>query len=264
MKINKQKKRDPISLMILMLFLCLNIQICSGQDNLKECPEDKPVLKTSTNECVLEFCTKEEYSNNKCIITNPVVKQQLFGDFLYVTESGSPIYSSYGRSADGDIFMESSLGNPYSQKNIFTLKSDGREYIDGIRINNINMDSNLYSTDGIGAIVNINSHKCYLKLSNHEAIEMYDFDDKKYTSAKLEEIFGYKVQSTKNTLLITSETNTFVYAYITTENYLIMQKFKVVSNEASNCIQLIKTLKENVKSFPKDSRRCMITKKSIY
>jgi len=40
-----------------------------------------------------------------------------------------------------------------------------------------------------------------------------------------------------------------------------MQKFKVVSNDASNCIQLIKTLKENVKTISKDSRRCMITKK---
>ena len=58
----------------------------------------------------------------------------------------------------------------------------------------------------------------------------------------------------------TIEENTFIFAYITTGNYLIMQKFKVVSNDASNCIQLIKTFKENVKSIPKNSRRCMITR----
>ena len=38
-----------------------------------------------------------------------------------------------------------------------------------------------------------------------------------------------------------------------------MQKIKVVSNDASNCIQIIKSLKENVKTINKDSRRCMIT-----
>ena len=39
----------------------------------------------------------------------------------------------------------------------------------------------------------------------------------------------------------------------------MMQKFKVVTNDDSNCIQIIKTLKEDVKTIPKDSRRCMIT-----
>jgi hypothetical protein len=86
-------------------------------------------------------------------------------------------------------------------------------------------------------------------------------DDKKYTYAKLEDVLGYKVESYHNSLLRTNVANTFIFAYITTGNYLIMQKFKVVSNDASNCIQLIKTSKETVQSFPKNSRRCMITKK---
>ena len=80
-----------------------------GQQNI-ECPEDKPVLKTATKTCVLEYCTEEEYSNQICIITNPIVKKQLLGDFLYTTENGSPIYCSYGRNDEGDIFMESTLG----------------------------------------------------------------------------------------------------------------------------------------------------------
>ena len=209
----------------------------------------------------MEYCTEKEFLSGECTIKDPVIKKQWLGEFLYATESGSPIYSSFGRNSDGDIYFESSLGNPYSVKKLFTFKSDGREYIDGIRRNVINLDSNLYSTYGIGIIVEIDGHKCYLKLSNYEAVEMYDFDEKKYTSAKLEDILGYKIESNKNSLLITSTKNTFIYAYITTGNYLIMQKFKVVSNDASNCIQLIKTFKEDVKTISKDSRRCMITKK---
>ena len=36
--------------------------------------------------------------------------------------------------------------------------------------------------------MNINGHKCYLRLSYHETIEMYDFYENKYTSAKLGDI----------------------------------------------------------------------------
>ena len=263
MKTKTKKKRDQKIIFLFLYLFLLTIVPIQNQQNLEliECPEDKPVYKKLTKTCVLEYCTEEEYSNQICIITNPIIKKQFLGDFLYTSENGNPIYSSFGRNAEGDIFLESSLGIPYSQKKIYTLKNDGREYLDGVRINTINMNSNLYSKNGIGAIVNINNHKCYLKLSNNEAIEFYDFDDKKYTSTKLEDIFGFKVQSIKNSLLITKLENTFIYAYITTGNYLIMQKFKVISNDASNCIQLIKTLKEDVKTIAKDSRRCMITAK---
>ena len=88
---------------------------------------------------------------------------------------------------------------------------------------------------------------------------MYDLDEKKYTSAKLIDMLGYEIKSYKNSLLKTKEENTFIYAYITENNYLIMQKFKVVSNDASNCIKIIKTLKESVETINKNSRRCFIT-----
>ena len=263
MKVLLGKKRDRIPFFIFLLIFCINIISCSGGDQITaqplECPEDKPVFVVSKQDCYLEYCSEDDYANKKCFLTNPVIKTQFINEFLYAQETKSPIYSSFGRNSDGDIYFESSLGNPYSQKKIFTLKSDGREYIDGIRRNVINMDSNLYSADGVGAIVEINSHKCYLKLSNQEAIEMYDFDEKKYTSAKLEDKFGYKVESSKNSLIITKQTNTFIYAYITTENFLVMQKFKVISNDAADCIQIIKTLEENVKTIPKNSRSCAIT-----
>ena len=182
------KKRDPkqtlLLLFLFLLSLCSNFVYIScdktnieiNADSIKECPVDKPVYVASKNDCFLIHCPLEDYSNNKCFVTNPTVKKQLLGEFLYSSENRSPIYTSFGRNSDGDIFMECSLGDPYSQKHIYTLKSDGREYIDGIRKNEINMDSNLYSKNGVGAIVSVNSHKCYLKLSYYESIEMYDFD----------------------------------------------------------------------------------------
>ena len=256
------KKRDSL-LYISILIISLEIlQINCGykfNEPFKVCPIDKPILKPETNECVMEYCTPKQYSDLECNVTNPVIKKQWINEFLYETEKSSKIYSSIGSSGEGDVFFESSLGEPYSTKKLFTLKSDGREYIDGIKRNVVNLGNDLFSGFGAGAVVTINGHKCYMKLSN-ESIEMYDFDDKKYTFANLKEkLGGYEIKSEKNSLIRTNVDNTFIFAYITTDNYLMMQKFKVVSNDASNCIQLIKNLKENVKSLPSNTRSCMIT-----
>jgi hypothetical protein len=139
----------------------------------------------------MTYCTLEEFASQKCTISNSVVKKQWINEFLYETEKTSPIYSSIGTSNQGDVFFESSLGTPYSTKRLFTLKDDGREYIDGIKKNIINSGNNMYSKFGIGAVVTINDHRCYMKLSHNESLEMYDFDDKKYTFASMKEKFGY-------------------------------------------------------------------------
>ena len=41
----------------------------------------------------------------------------------------------------------------------------------------------------------------------------------------------------------------------------MLQKFEVISNDANNCIKLIKTLKEDLNYFPTNTRSCMITNK---
>ena len=72
---------------------------------------------------------------------------------------------------------------------------------------------------------------------------------------------GYEIKSEKNSLLRTNINNIFIFAYISKDNYLMLQKFEVISNDANNCIKLIKTLKEDLNYFPTNTRSCMITNK---
>ena len=210
------KKRDTLFILSFLI-----ISLFTTYINCAECPRDKPILNSKTGNCEMTYCTLEEYSSQKCTISNSVIKKQWINEFLYETEKSSPIYSSIGTSNQGDVFFESSLGTPYSTKRLFTLKDDGREYIDGIKKNIINSGNNMYSKFGIGAVVTINAHRCYMKLSHNESLEMYDFDDKKYTFASMKEKFGYEIKSEKNTLLRTNVENTFIFAYISKENYLM-------------------------------------------
>ena len=248
-----------IFFIIFSIFYLLNFSI---KCDYKECPIEKPILNTTSGECFIGYCTKAQYSSLECNITNKIIKKQYLNQFLYVTEKSFPIYSSIGTDSEGDIFLETNNGLPYSTKQLFTLESDGREYTDNIKINTINSGNTMFSKSGNGAVVTINGNKCYMKLSSNESLEMYDFDLKKYTFANLKEkLGGYTIKSEKNSLLRTSTENVFIYAYITDDNYLIMQKFKIISNNANNCLQLIKTLKEEVKTISTNIRSCMITVK---
>ena len=93
------------------------------------CPIEKPISKNGN--CVSEYCTFEEFENGICNISSVIIKKQWIGDFPYISHSEVPIYSTLGKNIDGDIFFESNLGNPFSVRNIYTLKENGRGYIDG-------------------------------------------------------------------------------------------------------------------------------------
>ena len=97
--INNLKKIDLIILMLSLIILFCNFNICSGQDQTYssmqiktvECPEDKPIFNTNTQKCTLEYCKEEDFINQKCIVSNPVIKKQWLNTFLYSIEDGSPI-----------------------------------------------------------------------------------------------------------------------------------------------------------------------------
>ena len=266
MNVNKNMRQKYFYAVFLFFWLCLNLNFinCDSSSNFKpfkECPREKPVQEPLTGECVMKYCKESQYKNLECNITNPVIKKQYLSQFLYEEENSVPIHSSFGTNDLGDIYFQSGLGDPFSKQTIFTLKENGREYIDGIKRNTINSGNNMFSKFGTGEVVTINDHKCYLKLSANESLEMYDFDDKKYTFANLKEkLGGYEIKSEKNSLIRMNIVNTYIYAFITSDNYLMMIKFKIVSNDANNCIQIIKTLKEDIKSIPTNIRTCMITK----
>ena len=97
---------------------------------------------------------------------------------------------------------------------------NSRDFMTGYKVKN----NEVFVTLGTGEVVTINDHKCYLKLSANESLEMYDFDDKKYTFANLKEkLGGYEIKSEKNSLIRMNIVNTYIYAFITSDNYQMMR-----------------------------------------
>jgi hypothetical protein len=188
------------------------------------CPEDKPILKNG--KCSLIYCTKEEYENNICIISNPKIKTQYINYFPQINKNTQPLYSTLGQLNNDDILFESNIGIPYSVRNIYYLNENARGYYEDKPNKIINLNSSLYSTYSNGALFMLNKSKIFMKLSNYESLELHDIDNNNYTYTRLEDKIGYKIESSKNSLLKTNEENVFIYAYITLGNHLIMNKFK--------------------------------------
>ena len=238
------------------LYLFFHIIMIKCED---ECPLDKPIYDNETNSCTLKYCTKEQFENEECIISNKIIKEQWISRILHISNTTKMIYPTIALGTNNDLFFETNIGR--TRKIFYSMEKNGRGFMDESQFNYIefNNNNNIFTTYGNSALVTINNNKCFFKLSFYESIEMYDLVEKKYTINKLESFFRYKIQSYYNSLLRTKEENVFIYAYITTGNYLAMQKFKIITNDASNCTQIIKTLIEEEKTIPKNSRKCLIT-----
>ena len=240
----------------ILFYLIIHIIIIKCEE---ECPIDLPIYINSKNRCSLEYCTDEQYKNEECIVSNKIIKQQWLNTISIIGESNKSLYPSVWLGIKNDIFFETNIDK--NEKVFFTIEEDGRGFMDGPEFDSVKYSNNnyLFNIYGNSFLLTINNHKCFFKLSFYESIEVYDLLEKKYTNNKLKNILGYNIKSYYNSLLRTNEDNIFIYAYITTGNYLAMQKIKFISNDASNCLEIIKTLIEEEKTIPKNSRRCLIT-----
>ena len=258
-------KNCPESIFLIMKFLLSKISLFLFINTLSvkcdtECPINQPIYKNSSNSCVLEYCTNDQLNNKECTISNKIIKKQWINNILILTKSNSQIYPSIATGTNQDILFESNFDK--NQKIIYSIEKDGRGYFDDSQLKNIKIDTNnLFNTYGNSYLFTLNNHKNYFKLSFYESIEIIDLEDKKYKNYKLENLLENHIKSYYNSLLRTKENNIFIYAYITTGNYLAMQKLKIVLNNFNNInfIEIIKTLIENEKTISKNSRKCLIT-----
>ena len=161
----------------------------------EECPKDSPIKYN--NICQLKYCTESEYINDKCIISNSLIKKQwlnniiLIGDisFKYVNplldfNSNLKILSS----PYDDINKTSEI---YKIRIFYGIKSNGRTLFYNFRTN-ISESKKIFTLNN--PRTKAQSEACYIKMSdiNNEGVfynyyfilgitdayrELYDFDN---------------------------------------------------------------------------------------
>ena len=245
MKLKKQDKLlknllDFQIINIILLFHLFHIII------LEDCEKEFPI-KLSSGECVLQYCTKDDYESKECSINNTIIQTQFPNNIIIVGEI-SFRYLNFITFSNKDMVLETS-SFPTSNKRIFYgLKKNGRYYF--------KKDNSEEETPFNYLIADIEEEGKYesinynLKKNGKEYIisigrldsytELFDFDANKIFSKKSNELFGYSLYNMRPNLIeIDKEDNTFIFpsiAYVDGVFSGIIFKFDLNIN--SNTISL--------------------------
>ena len=238
-----------ISIFIISLVL-ISIIKCE-----EECPISHPIYNTLIKNCTMEYCTQSQFDEGICIISNSLTKKHWLNSVTVISISNnSNIYPNIAYDEDHNLLLETDINK--TNKIFISFEKDGNSYNNEKIIFDIIKENGnyLYNYYPQSILTTVNQHRMYYSFSSYESLQIFDLDENIFTENILEKILGHNINSRYNSLLKTNEENIYIYSYITTGNRLIIQKIKLIQNG----IEVIKTLIEDKKITPKNSRKCII------
>jgi hypothetical protein len=132
MKIKMEKKIKYYSLIkIISLFYLISPIITQN------CARELPILKNGN--CVLDYCTKQEFKDKVCVIDNQIVKTQWLNDIIWIGDLNFR-YVNLANNSNGDMVVETT-SLPASEKRLFYgITKDGNPFFkDNNFFNSINV-----------------------------------------------------------------------------------------------------------------------------
>ena len=112
-----QKNKLNIQIILFELFF-LKIVLCTSD----ECQRDSPI-KTGSG-CELKYCSKEQFKNEECKISNPIIKIQWLNDIILVGEKDFR-YVSMMITSNKDLVFATSSCPTSSNRIYYGINSEG-------------------------------------------------------------------------------------------------------------------------------------------
>ena len=86
----------------------------------------EPILLTQSNECVMKYCTEENFKNNICIIDNDIIRTQWLNNIIIFGDENCR-FAKIAKYSNGDIIAISQInpGDSYAAY-FYGLKENGR------------------------------------------------------------------------------------------------------------------------------------------
>ena len=178
-KLDKEKYFKTIPSIIKIISLLYLINPILAQN----CPRELPILKDGN--CVLEFCTKREFKNKKCVIDNQIVKTQWLNDIIWIGDKNF-IYINFANNSNGDMIVETTSYPPSEKRIFYGINWDGNPFF---KDNNFFTSCNVIEQEGnpdkgryeaeIFFIKSTNDNKEYLVSigKNNQYVEVYNFNN---------------------------------------------------------------------------------------
>jgi len=90
---------------------------------LTECPRDKPILISEN--CNLQYCTKEQFNSKTCIINNSIIKTQWLNNLIKIGVLKYR-YINFASYSNGDMVIEATSYPEEAKRYFYGLKRNGR------------------------------------------------------------------------------------------------------------------------------------------
>ena len=204
---------------IILLFHLFHIII------MEDCEKEFPI-KLSNGECVLRYCSKDDYESKECTINNTIIRTQFPNNIIIVGEI-SFRYLNFITFSNKDMIFETS-SFPMNNKRIFYgLKQNGRYYF---KKSNSEEETPFYyliadntqegKLESINYNLMINKKEYIISIGRLESYtELFNFDTNKIVSKKSNELIGYSQYNMRpNLILIDKEDNTFIFSSLAYDN----------------------------------------------
>ena len=113
------KPKLIFDIILFQLFIFFSIK------TIQSCPKDYPILKDG--QCILEFCTKEQFNSGECQINNEIIQTQWLNNFINL-EISYLRYVNFASCYNGDMILQSNT-YPITKTRIFLgFKKNGRGF----------------------------------------------------------------------------------------------------------------------------------------
>ena len=149
----------------------------------QNCERELPILKDGN--CVLDYCTKQEFKDKVCVIDNQIVKTQWLNDIIWIGNQNF-IYINFANNSNGDMIVETT-SYPSSEKRIFYgINRDGNPFFkDNNFFSSINVteqegnpDKGRYEGEIFFAKSTIDNKEYLVSIGkNYQYVEVYNFND---------------------------------------------------------------------------------------
>ena len=225
----------------------------------------KPILLSSTNTCVLQYCTQEEFDNNICIKDNQIIKTQWLNNIITLgVENGRLTKTAKYKNGDMLAFSVKHPGEalyPY----FYGLKENGRPLFikedKETPFNHIEYYSNFYNPNGgmssyftydegeifmTKMLQNEEEYLMYFGSQRNKCTELYDFDDNDLLFRLTNMVFSNcELTSYRGSVFNLKDSDYFLYAGIficysgwssSSNSYLILHSLGLNTKESLSSI----------------------------
>ena len=235
-----------------------------------ECPRENPILYYGS--CSNNFCSKNEFKTEACIIDNGIIKTQWVNNIIIIGYNGCG-YVNIETFSNGDLIVEASNFSGTDKRRIFyALKQNGRNFFGNEEEKTDTPSHSMELTESdieinnpnILNIISENDNKEYLVSISNELLyeELYDFENNKVFVQSSSTLFGNSISNYKYTPFKISSNNItytiFASIFKGANNYFSLYKLKVISTEIQKNIEIVKK-SQNFNSQVGDMTSCYKT-----